>query len=123
MTTAEAAAVNDTTPYPSLPVVYNISNVGYAATGGADPSNPNHQLFGAPLSATIAAGNALAAPGANFLSSWVVMAGSGGSNAVARSITPTTMLTSGAVNAANYLARLAAGATSWPAPLLPAAPP
>ena len=38
VTTAEAAAVNDTTKYAPLGLGYNISNVGYAATGGVSPT-------------------------------------------------------------------------------------
>ncbi|MEI8372095.1 MAG: SdrD B-like domain-containing protein [Planctomycetota bacterium] len=37
--------------YAPVSVAYKITNVGGAATGGADPLDPNKQLFGAPLSA------------------------------------------------------------------------
>ena len=64
VTTAEAASVKDTNPYPSINMVFNAANVGYAATGGTivnptDPSNPL-QAFGAQLSAPVATGARLA---------------------------------------------------------------
>lgn len=70
--TAEAASVKDNTAYASLPLYFKIPNVGYAAVGGANPSNANNQLLGAALSGTFVAGSQL--------SSRVAATGSQGAN-------------------------------------------
>ncbi len=83
--TAEDPSVGDTTDYSPLPMFYNISNVGFAATGGPDPAQPKKQLFGAPLSASFAPGAFLApspggVPGGASLTSLASATGSSGSN-------------------------------------------
>ena len=80
--TAETA-FQDNTVYAPVNVSYTISNVGWAATGGPNPSNPNQQLFGAPLSATFATGAALSRRTARRLTSVVGVAGASGSNSTA----------------------------------------
>ena len=57
--TAEDPSVHDNTSYAPILASYNISNVGLAAVGGADPANASNQLLGAPLSGTFVAGSHL----------------------------------------------------------------
>ena len=99
---ATAEAIQDNTNYAPVGVTYKISNVGYAATGGADPANPNNQLFGAALSAPIQAGAMIAPTAANtYLSSVVAAAGTSGSNSTATALTDTTLAAQSTVNRSN----------------------
>ncbi len=92
---AEAPAVNDTTPYAPLVLGYQIVNVGYAATGGPNPSSVNNQLFGALLSADVPAGVSIGSSTYGSLSSIVTQAGGSGSNSMALTgPAPNTILSS-----------------------------
>ena len=91
--TAEADSVHDNTAYAPISVFYSISNVGYAAVGGANPVNPQNQQFGAPLSGSFAAGS--------HLSSRVAATGSAGSNSVATGYDGSTLSQASLVNASN----------------------
>jgi hypothetical protein len=90
---AEAASVQDNTHYASLPLVYNISNVGYAAVGGVDPSNASSQLLGAPLSGTFVGGS--------HLGSRVAATGNQGQNSVTSVYDGSTLSQQSAVTASN----------------------
>ncbi len=91
--TAEAASVHDNTAYATLPLYYTISNVGFAAVGGADPGNANNQLFGAPLSGTFAGGS--------HLSSRVAATGSQGQASTTTGYDGTTLSQQSSVSASN----------------------
>jgi hypothetical protein len=83
------------TQYAPLALGYNITNVGFAATGGVDSTNPNNQLFGSPLSADIPAGAAIGSLSQGSLASIVVLAGTSGSNSTTLSpAAPNTILSS-----------------------------
>ena len=101
---AEAPSVQDTKPYPSIGVAYNISNVGYAATGGTVLSNGSVvQSLGAPLSATIPAGSTLIAAGSNPipLSSVVGYSGTAGTNSTFLNSSTNTIASAGTVTSSN----------------------
>jgi hypothetical protein len=106
VTTAEAASVGDTHAYNPVNLVYNVANVGYAATGGSNASGA--QTFGAPLSAPVAQGSTLAtfdpalAAGGTYtgvtLTSQVYAIGTAGSNSTAlNSPNTNTIIASGVV--------------------------
>jgi len=99
---ATAETFGDTTNYASVGVNYSITNVGYAATGGVDPSNANTQRFGAPLSAPIAAGAPLALSTGPSLTSLVGAIGTSGSNSTTTTLNKSSLLKYNTVNAANF---------------------
>jgi hypothetical protein len=101
--TAEAPSVQDNTIYGPVSMTYSVANVGYAATGGVDPGNPNRQLFGAPLSAPVQAGAKIApSPGGTSLTSIVASAGTAGSHSTATGLTNTTLSAQAVVDNSNY---------------------
>jgi hypothetical protein len=97
--TAEQASVKDPGGYAPVSFTYQVSNVGYAATGGSDSTGA--QLFGAPLSATFPAGSSLATfnpalVGSNSytgvtLTSLVASAGTAGANSTTTGYNGTTL--------------------------------
>jgi hypothetical protein len=111
--TAESLSVGDTASYAPVNVAYNVSNVGLAATGGTATSGGKVvQTYGAPLSAPVAQGTALAtfnptlAQGGNYtgvtLTSLVYAIGTAGSSSTALNSPDTnTIISSGAVTSSN----------------------
>jgi len=113
VTSAENASVHDTVPYAPVNMIYNVANVGLAATGGTAVSGSTTvQTFGAPLSAPVAAGSTIAtfnpalAVGTTYMgvtmTSQVYATGTSGSNSTALNSPDTnTIISSGVVTSAN----------------------
>jgi len=99
--TAESASVKDPGNYAPVGLTFNVTNVGYAATGGsAQSGGAVIQTFGAPLSAPVSAGARLATfstdASRNFtgvpLTSIVASAGNAGANSTTTGYNGTTRL-------------------------------